>query len=362
MERAVRAAESAGALLGVRIAHSDLQPVVRETPFRGSVPAPQPRRARRRPARAQEAPLILLYHRVAEREADPLGVCVSPENFARQLEVLKRSKEIVPLAQILDGEVPSRLAAITFDDGYHDNLEHAAPALAAAGVPATLFVTTGPVAEGGGFWWDELERVLRTAPQDAGPSLTIELAGQRRTFRLGSEHERQLARRHLHAWLQPMAPEEIAEALSRIRVWAGESGEGRTPGVDRAMTAEELRAFANSPGAAIGAHTRSHRSLRHADKEILDTEIAGSRDDIAAWLGTEPTSFSYPFGVPGADFDDGVVERVRAAGFSLGVTTREGPISGADRFKLPRRPVPDIGGQEFEVWLRAPGGSGLSHK
>jgi peptidoglycan/xylan/chitin deacetylase (PgdA/CDA1 family) len=120
------------------------------------------------------------------------------------------------------------------------------------------------------------------------------------------------------------------------------------------MTPEEVRAFASHPGLTIGAHTRSHRSLRHADEERRDAEIAGSRDDIAAWLGSEPTSFSYPFGVHGADFDDAVVARVRAAGFALGVTTTDGPFLGADRFKLPRRSVPDIDGQEFEAWLRAP--------
>jgi peptidoglycan/xylan/chitin deacetylase (PgdA/CDA1 family) len=349
--------------LAAWLAHSDLQPVARETPFRGSVPPPQPRSRRRRRPRAQEAPLILLYHRIVERETDPLGVCVSPENFVLQLEVLKATREVIPPAQLLADDVPPRAAAVTFDDGYRDNLEHAAPALAAIGIPATLFVATGPVAEGGGFWWDELEHILRGAPQDAASSLTLELAGQRRTFRLGSEHEREIARRHLHAWLQPMAPEEIGSALSALRRWGGESGEHRAPDLDRAMTPEELRAFVSHPRLSVGAHTRSHRSLRHADGEKQDAEITGSRDDIAAWLGTEPTSFSYPFGVPGADFDDAVVARVRAAGFSLGVTTTAGPISVADRFKLPRRSVPDVDGQAFEEWLRAPAaGSAPSHR
>jgi peptidoglycan/xylan/chitin deacetylase (PgdA/CDA1 family) len=298
--------------------------------------------------------VILLYHRVVERETDPLGVCVSPENFAGQLEVLKTTRELVPPAQLLVGDVPSRAAAITLDDGYSDNLEHAAPALAAVGIPATLFVATGPVAEGGGFWWDELERVLREAPRDAAPSLTLGVAGQARTFRLGGADEREVARRHLQAWLQPMAPEEIGSALSALRGWAGDSGKHPAPDRDRVMTPEELRAFAQTPGVTIGAHTRSHRSLRHADGETQGAEINGSRDDIAGWLGTEPTSFSYPFGVPGADFDDAVVARVRAAGFSLGVTTTAGYVSGADRFKLPRRSVPDLDGQAFEEWLRAP--------
>ena len=104
-------------------------------------------------------------------------------------------------------------AAVTFDDGYQDNLDNAAPALAAAGVPATLFVATGHVAEGQGFWWDEVERLLRTAPEGVKPVLTLELAGQRRAFRVGRSQERRIAREHLHRWLQPMAPEVIDSAL-----------------------------------------------------------------------------------------------------------------------------------------------------
>jgi peptidoglycan/xylan/chitin deacetylase (PgdA/CDA1 family) len=355
MERAVRVAESAGALLGGRLAHADLQPVAPDTPFRGSVPPPQPRRARgRRRRQKEDAPLILLYHRIVERETDPLGVCVSPANFAQQLEVLRATREPVPLAGILSSDLPSRAAAVTFDDGYHDNLEHAAPALADARVAATLFVATGAVAEGGGFWWDELERLLRTAPEDVEASLMLEIDGQRREFRAGSERERRIARRHLHAWLQPMPPEVIVSALSSLRGWAGVSADGGTPGLDRAMTPDELRAFAGIPGVTVGAHTRSHRSLRHADPATQDSEIGGSRADVAGWLGTEPACFSYPFGVPGADFDDGVAARVRAAGFTLAVTTTPGAVRGADPFKLPRRVVPDIAGEEFEAWLQEP--------
>ena len=108
------------------------------------------------------------------------------------------------------------------------------------------------------------------------------------------------------------------------------------------------------PGLTAGAHTRSHRSLRYAGAAGQDAEIVGSRDDLTAWLGAEPTCFSYPFGVPGADLDGAVAARVRAAGYSLAVTTTPGVIAGADRFMLPRRVVPDVDGEAFEEWLRTP--------
>ncbi len=357
MERATRVAESVGALLARPLAQGDLQPVARETPFRASVPPPGRRglpALRRR--REREGPVILLYHRVADRSWDPLGVCVSPANFARQVEVVKATRELVPLTEIASGDAPPGALALTFDDGYLDNLEHAAPALAAAGVPATLFVSTGHVAEARSFWWDELEHILLAAPREAAPSLTLALAGQRRAFRVGSEEERRSARKHLHAWLQPLAPEEIGAALELLREWAGEAGAGvePLPALDRAMTPDDLRTFVGVPGLTAGAHSRSHRSLRHADGAVQEAEIGGSRDDLTEWLGHAPTAFSYPFGVPGADVDDSVAARVRAAGFSIAVTTSPGALPQADRFMLPRRVVPDLDGEAFEHWLRAP--------
>ena len=354
MERATRVAESAGALVAGPLARADLQPVARETPFRASVPPPPPAAKRGRlPRRSRErqAPEILLYHRVTDRASDPLGMCVSPANFAGQLEVVKAAREPLPLAELASDEAPPGALALTFDDGYIDNLEHAAPALAAAGVPATLFVSTGHVAGAGSFWWDELEQILLAAPGHAAPSLELELRGQRRAFRLGSEDQRRIARKHLHAWLQPLAPDEIDEALRALRAWAGEAGHAPVPEPDRAMTPDGLRAFVGHPGLSAGAHTRSHRSLRHADPAAQEAEIAGSRDDLAGWLGQQPTVFSYPFGVPGADVDEGVAARVRAAGFSMAVTTSPGALAEADPFMLPRRVVPDLDAEAFEEWL-----------
>ena len=46
------------------------------------------------------------------------------------------------------------LIAVSFDDGYADNLTIAAPILKKNEVPATFFVVAGLLGET--FWWDEL--------------------------------------------------------------------------------------------------------------------------------------------------------------------------------------------------------------
>ena len=125
-------------------------------------------------------PLILMYHRIASEPNDPWGLSVSSENFEQQLQVLRRTRRPFPLADfvrnLMAGALPPNAVALTFDDGYVDNLEAAKPLLAAADVPATVFVATGYLDRPEEFWWDELSRLVLSG---RGPhSFELSIGGQ----------------------------------------------------------------------------------------------------------------------------------------------------------------------------------------
>ena len=105
--------------------------------------------------------LILMYHRIDDPVMDPWGVCVTPGIFAAQMQVLAEMKVACPLSEIQAG---SGRVAVTFDDGYADNLYTALPILKQHNVPATFFVVAGTVGKPA-FWWDELERVFFSHPR-----------------------------------------------------------------------------------------------------------------------------------------------------------------------------------------------------
>src|SRR5258708_1690179 len=90
--------------------------------------------------------LVLLYHRVAAPSWDPFDMCVEPERFEQQLAALSRVADFVPLSAIASGLRRGRrerpVVALTFDDGYADNLHGALPLLERYGAPATVFITT----------------------------------------------------------------------------------------------------------------------------------------------------------------------------------------------------------------------------
>ena len=57
----------------------------------------------------------------------------------------------------LAGSLPDNAIALTFDDGYEDNLLDALPLLEEFEIPATFFLTTGGLARAAPYWWDVLE-------------------------------------------------------------------------------------------------------------------------------------------------------------------------------------------------------------
>ena len=88
-----------------------------------------------------------MYHRVAIERSDPWGLCVSPMHFEEHLDVLRRHRNVVSMAElhrrVLAGDVAPGTVAVTFDDGYVDNLLAAEPLLRQYDVPATVFVSSG---------------------------------------------------------------------------------------------------------------------------------------------------------------------------------------------------------------------------
>ena len=342
-ERAGRAAENAGAVAAPLVAWRGLQPAADATPFRPSVPEAQPllpRLPAMRRGAGEPRATALLYHRIADIEHDPLGLAVSPADFASHLERL--GDRIVALEQLASGDFADGAVAITFDDGYADNL----PALRGVGVPVTVFISTGHVADGRGFWWDELVRLTHTATA-SGP-LTVRLGDDIRTWPARDAAEREIARRALHAWLQVLTAERIEQALAQVRAWA------QAPAAEdpRPLTVAELRELHGH--VTIGAHGRRHLSLRWATPEVRRAEMQDSRAMLTDWLGARPTAFSYPFGVPGRDVDDSVQALAGELGYAVAVVNAARPVTrDTPTLALPRFVAPAISGAELaERFLR----------
>jgi peptidoglycan/xylan/chitin deacetylase (PgdA/CDA1 family) len=111
-------------------------------------------RRRYRPTEMQTGVRILAYHRVAA-QPDPLAV--RPDAFRRQMEaILSQDARVVGLntaLELLVHPVTDAFICVTFDDGYLDTLEIAAPIMRDLRIPATVFLPTAMIDGRAGYDW-----------------------------------------------------------------------------------------------------------------------------------------------------------------------------------------------------------------
>jgi peptidoglycan/xylan/chitin deacetylase (PgdA/CDA1 family) len=95
----------------------------------------------------QQRVIILLYHRVSDQFRD--HVTIGIERFDEHMAYVAKHFVTVSLKEIVEGKIPRNsskpVIAVSFDDGYLDNYENAAPILLKHGVPCTFFVSTEKV-------------------------------------------------------------------------------------------------------------------------------------------------------------------------------------------------------------------------
>src|SRR5262245_20069562 len=89
---------------------------------------------------------ILTYQRV-NNDNDPLLPAVPTTLFERHMAYVASAYRVMCLDEMVEraakNSLPRNTLAITFDDGYRDNLTDAAPVLRRYGLPSTIFVATG---------------------------------------------------------------------------------------------------------------------------------------------------------------------------------------------------------------------------
>jgi glycosyltransferase involved in cell wall biosynthesis/peptidoglycan/xylan/chitin deacetylase (PgdA/CDA1 family) len=337
-----------------------------------------PRLGRGVAGRQRELPpngLILLYHSVACSPTDPWALHVTPEHFAEHLQILQSYSHNASLPELLetlqDREVPGPLVAVTFDDGYANNLHAAKPLLERFQVPATVFVAVGSLENPGELWWDELDGILMQ-PGTLPDSLQIQVNGRRFIWNLGdAAHYTEKTYRRFRswrAWKNPPGPRqalyrslwgllhrlpvgEREQVLDELRAWAGTANICRP--THRCLSRAEALALADGPWVTLGAHTVSHPSLSTLSVDAQQNEIEESRSRLVELLGHPITSFAYPFGKR-SDYSEETMAIVRQAGFTSACTSVHGVVGpSTDRFQLLRLHVHDWDGATFSRRLSA---------
>ncbi|MEH1819266.1 MAG: polysaccharide deacetylase family protein [Nostoc sp.] len=310
-----------------------------------------------------------MYHRVAEVDSDPWSLCVTPKNFAEQLEVLREYGYPLHLQQlkqkVSDRQLLNRSIVVTFDDGYADNFYNAKPLLEKYDIPATVFVTTGGIDQKQEFWWDELDRLL-LQPGTLADLLQLNINGRIHQWELReavhySEADRQRDRnwrmerkaeedptvrhtlyRSLYQMLQFLPVYERSKLLDELSLWANAKPVSRV--THRSLSNEEMVGLEDGGLIEVGAHTVTHPFLSQLPIASQRDEIQQSKDYLEKILGHPITSFSYPNG----SHTTLTTSIVQQAGFTCACSSIIGKVKGdSNFFLLPRVVVEDWDGETF---------------
>jgi len=254
--------------------------------------------------------------------------------------VLRRHFEPLALGDLLTRKRRLRrpAVAVTFDDGYADNLREARPLLERYDVPATVFVTSGQLGGDREFWWDELERlVVHDAPLPARlpETLTgVEILPGPSPATAAGERERTALFWEIHRRLMPLADDARRSALDALADWAGAAA--GAPPRHPTLSEDELVRLADGRLIEIGAHSVTHPVLASLPQERQRAEIVGSKQQLEAILGRAVDRFAYPHGAP-EHFTRETAVLVREAGFRSACANWRGAVdANSDRFALPR--------------------------
>jgi peptidoglycan/xylan/chitin deacetylase (PgdA/CDA1 family) len=304
-------------------------------------------------------PVILMYHRIADMPYDPWGLAVTPERFADQLKALKSLRRPLSMDVLVDelekGCLDRRAVALTFDDGYIDNLTSAKPLLEAARVPASVFLTTGRVGATEPFWWDDLAHMclggaeaVESEIEIAGRCLALKLPPQvpspKSAWRWDSAPRTDREHVYLELWtsLQRLEDYVRAAALDSLRRCFGGS---RFAPSGLPMRREDVTRLINGGLITIGSHGQTHRPLTAVAPAERQAEIELSRRDCEELTRGAVNGFAYPHG----DRDGETMAMAREAGFKWAVSTCSAALDTTryNVLDLPRMQVLNWTGSEL---------------
>ncbi len=284
--------------------------------------------------------VILMLHRVTELPAHPLGfnrhLRITPRFLDQLICCMKASGySFVSLDEIVDAlrhrSGTGRLATITADDGYRDNLTEALPVFETHATPFTIYIAPGLVDGAADLWWDILEEIVAAAA-----TLTVPGGGAGTVVAARTRAEKGAALRRL-AELLGRSPRHWQRALlAALARQAGIDFSPPRPGV--LMAWPVLVRLAAHPLATIGAHTIHHVNLCELPAAAARDEMAQSVSVLGAALGRTPRHFAYPYG-NAAVVGEREIALAGELGFASAVTTRHGvllPGHGRHLLALPR--------------------------
>jgi peptidoglycan/xylan/chitin deacetylase (PgdA/CDA1 family) len=213
---------------------------------------------------------ILIYHGVVPAPVRRINArFISTDQLEDQLVYMRKHFQVISLDQAFEGNYDKgRLAvAVTFDDGYRNNLLYALPILQRIKVPATFFVTA-PRAAGQDILWTDLLDVGSAVMQPLGVDLKARCKA---------------------------TPQNIPDLLAAFEPARFRSNPRWNPYWEM-MDEAELKELSQADGVTIGGHGTLHHNLDRLPFHLALKDVRMGLDWIEKVIGKPVKTFAFPDG------------------------------------------------------------------
>lgn len=256
---------------------------------------------------------VLNYHRVLPNVDLKSALALPVEHFSEHLYLLKRYFEVLPLPEALElaakDQLPKNTVVITVDDGFADSYDYVFPLLQQHGMTATFFISTAGLQQGY-LWENEIAESIRQAADDI-PLIKLEEL----IVDISSLQAREAAILQLTELIKYQPVQQRNHSINMLKEQTGQ------PRMDYQFIRRDQLQEMHKAGMTIGAHTVHHPILAKESMETAFQEIAQSKAELEAIIGTSVDYFAYPNGKYLTDFTDDHIQLVRNLGFSAAFCT-----------------------------------------
>jgi peptidoglycan/xylan/chitin deacetylase (PgdA/CDA1 family) len=269
--------------------------------------------------------IILVFHEISHTQ------------LAKQLAQLSELYKFISLSEFVSrlaqGKSTTRLAVITFDDGYGSMVESAAQLAQIHGWPMTFFLPTRYLDTREPYWFQELQPLLERATcdhmtiDDMHLSL-IDQASRAKTLEILNTR-----------FMSFPSTEKIDELLRRVRyVLSGSEERPADLQTSEPISWERIRELVRREELSFEVHSVNHLALSCLTEEAIRGEMLESRARVEQMTGCNAEHFCYPYG--GLDEIGSLAPRIARSLFRSATTMLRGRChKGTDSAMLPRVPL-----------------------
>ena len=290
---------------------------------------------------SEDSLAIYLFHGVIHEQDSPVrnytGKHLPLAYFKQLMKELRGAGVPISMDEVLQfldsgTAFPPRSFAVTFDDGFENNLTVAAPVLAELRIPTTFYVTSSFIEDNKMSWIDRIEYCIEKASRGA---LKLPWNDRPFAFQTIADKKRLLDDvRHNVKRAPDISPDALADDIFD-QCGLAPIDQNDHP-LDKKMNWAQIKKLAANPLFTVGGHTHTHVVMTHCSEVELEREVETSLSLLKQNTDIGPSHYSYPEGLEHC-FSENVIALLKSYGVKICPTAIDGVNrKGADPFRLKR--------------------------